>query len=222
MNCVWKCCTLRNSHLNSYWKKNYRFAYFGQIQLYFQKQPFADNLHNRCLIKNFAIFTGKHLCCSLLSITLQAFSPATSLKRLQHRCFPVNITNFLGTASFMKHLWWLLLYSEQLQPYILTVFWGIWALWTISILLPFFSDRVRGCPMEGASYCCFCKAVSNNFFQQVLLINIISTYANLLQHFIFARFLLIEDYGKCALRKEPVIGCSFKHIFFEGLTDKFH
>ena len=176
---------------------------------------------NRCL-KNFAIFTGKHLCCSLLSITLQAFSPATSLKRLQHRRFPVNIAKFLGTASFMEHLWWPLLYSEQLQPYILTVFWGIWALWTISILLPFFSDRVRGCPMEGASYCCFCKAVSNNFFQQVLLINIISTYANLLQHFIFARFLLIEDYGKCALRKEPVIGCSFKHIFFEGLTDKFH
>ena len=45
--------------------------------------------------------------------------------------------------------------------------------------------------MEGASYCCFRKAVSNNFFQQVLLINIISTYANSLQHFIFARFLLI-------------------------------
>ena len=46
--------------------------------------------------------------------------------------------------------------------------------------------------MEDASYCCFRKTVSNNFFQQVLLINIISTYANLLQHFIFARFLLIE------------------------------
>ena len=68
--------------------------------------------------------------------------------------------------------------------------------------------------MEGASYCCFRKAVSNNFFQQVLLINIISTYANLFQRFIFACFFLIEDYGKCALRKEPVIGCSFiKHIF---------
>ena len=28
----------------------------GQIQFYFLKQPFADNLQNRCL-KNFAIFT---------------------------------------------------------------------------------------------------------------------------------------------------------------------
>ena len=70
------------------------------------------------------------------------------------------------------------------------------------------------CSMESASYCCFREAVSNNFFQQVLLINIISTYANLFQRFIFACFFLIEDYGKCALRKEPVIGCSFiKHIF---------
>ena len=68
--------------------------------------------------------------------------------------------------------------------------------------------------MESASYCCFHKAVSNNFFQQTLLINIISTYANLFQHFIFASFFLMEDYEKCALRKEPVIGCSFiKHIF---------
>ena len=46
--------------------------------------------------------------------------------------------------------------------------------------------------MEGASYYCFCKAVSSNFFQQILLINIISTYANLLQRFIFASFLSIE------------------------------
>ena len=79
-----------------------------------------------------------------------------------------------------------------------------------------------GCSMEGASYCCFHKAVSNNFFQQVLLINLISTYANLLQHFIFARFLLIEDYRKCALRTEPIIGRGFKQLFFESVTDKFH
>ena len=82
-----------------------------------------------------------------------------------------------------------LLYFEQLQRQILTVFLGICALWTISIFLTFFSDRVVRCSMEGASYCCFRKAVSSNFFQQVLLIIIISTYANLLQHFIFARFL---------------------------------
>ena len=32
-------------------------------------------------IKNFAIFTGKHLCWGLFSIKLQAFRPATFLKR---------------------------------------------------------------------------------------------------------------------------------------------
>ena len=75
--------------------------------------------------------------------------------------------------------------------------------------------------MEGASYCCFRKAVSNNFFQQVLLINIISTYANLLQHFIFARFLLIERrlWKVCTTKGDGY--CSFKHTFFESLTDKF-
>ena len=30
-------------------------------------------------------------------------------RRLQHRCFPVNITNFLRTSFFIEHLWWLLL-----------------------------------------------------------------------------------------------------------------
>ena len=62
----------------------------------------------------------------------------------------------------------------------------------------FLCDRVMGRSMESPSYCCFRKAVSNNFFQKILLINYIGTYANLLQHFIFARFLLIENYGKCA------------------------
>ena len=73
--------------------------------------------------------------------------------------------------------------------------------------------------MEEASYCCFRKVVSNNFFQQVKSYwqNFISTCANLLQYFIFARFLLIEDYEKCALRKEPVIGCGFKIYFLKVL-----
>ena len=48
-------------------------------------------------LKNFAIFTGKHLCWSLL-IKLQAESLA---ERLQHRCFHVNIAKF-----FTEHLHW--------------------------------------------------------------------------------------------------------------------
>ena len=46
------------------------------------------------VIKNFAVFAGKHYCCSLLLIELQTWSTA---KRLQQRCFPVNIMEFLRT-----------------------------------------------------------------------------------------------------------------------------
>ena len=54
------------------------------------------NSHRRCsvkkgVLKNFANFTGKHLCWSPFLILLQVFRPATLLKRkiLQHWCFPV-------------------------------------------------------------------------------------------------------------------------------------
>ena len=35
--------------------------------------------------------------------------------RLQHRCFPVNIANFVETAFFIEHVWWLLLKNGK-QP----------------------------------------------------------------------------------------------------------
>ena len=50
------------------------------------------------VLKNFAIFTGKHFCWSLLLTKLQGF-----------RCFPVNIAKLLRAAFFIEHLRWLLL-----------------------------------------------------------------------------------------------------------------
>ena len=82
----------------------------------------------------------------------------------------------------------------------------------------FFSDRVMGCFAEGASYCCFPIVVSNNYFQKVILINFICTFANFLQHFIFARFQLIEDYGKYTLRKEQVVPTFVKR--FKKMVEK--
>ena len=61
------------------------------------------------------------------------------------------------------------------------------------------------CFAEGASYCFFPIVVSNNYFQKVLLISFNCTFANFLQDFVFARFQLIEDYGKYTLRKEQVV-----------------
>ena len=56
--------------------------------------------HRRCSIKivalkNFAKFTGKHLCQSLFFNKVAA--PTLLKKRLWHRCFPVNLAKFLGT-----------------------------------------------------------------------------------------------------------------------------
>ena len=56
------------------------------------------------VLRNFAKFTGKHLCQSPF-----LNRPATLLKSLWHRCFPVNFAKFLKTSFFTEHLQWLLL-----------------------------------------------------------------------------------------------------------------
>ena len=68
-----------------------------------QKQPFADVLQNRCSKK----FRNIHRETTVLE---SLFSKATFIKackfvkkRIQHRCFPVNIVKFLRTAFFVEH-----------------------------------------------------------------------------------------------------------------------
>ena len=62
--------------------------------------PMCKNSHRRCsvkkgVLKNFAEFTGKHLCRR----------SATLLKmRTWHRCFPVNFAKLLRTF-FTEHVW---------------------------------------------------------------------------------------------------------------------
>ena len=61
-------------------------------------------------LRNFAKFTGKHLCRSLFFNTVAALRPATLLKkRLWHRCFHVNFAKFLRTPFPTEYLWRLLL-----------------------------------------------------------------------------------------------------------------
>ena len=50
--------------------------------------------------ENFAIFTWEHLCWCLFP-GLQAYN---FFKRLQRRCFPVNIAKFLR-ATISKNIW---------------------------------------------------------------------------------------------------------------------
>ena len=58
------------------------------------------------VLKNLAIFKGKHLFLSRFLIKLQ-----TLLKRDSNtnRCFPVNVAKFLRRPFITEHLWWLLL-----------------------------------------------------------------------------------------------------------------
>ena len=59
--------------------------------------------HRRCsvekgVLRNFAKFTGKHLCQSPFFNKVAGLRPATLLKKkLWHRCFPVNFAKFLRT-----------------------------------------------------------------------------------------------------------------------------
>ena len=55
------------------------------------------------VLKNFAIFTGKHLCWNHFLIKLQDWRPVFVFKkRLQHRCFSVITAKFLRIAFFPK------------------------------------------------------------------------------------------------------------------------
>ena len=86
-----------------------------------QKQPFLLNFFFRSsllqmffkidVLKN-SQYSQENTCVGVsFLIKLLASRPATLLKkRLQHRCFPVNIENFLRTPFFTEHLRWLLLF----------------------------------------------------------------------------------------------------------------
>ena len=45
------------------------------------KNQAPEVFYKKAVLKNFSVFTGKHLCWSLFLIKLQAFRSATSLKR---------------------------------------------------------------------------------------------------------------------------------------------
>ena len=57
------------------------------------------------VIKNFKNFTGKHRCWGLKACN-------SIKKRVQHRCFSLNIVKVLRTAFFIELLWWLLLHPS--------------------------------------------------------------------------------------------------------------
>ena len=72
--------------------KNTFFTEYLWVTAYCYKK---DNL------RNFAKFTAKHSCRSILFIKVAVLRPATFLKkRLRHRCFPVNF------AKISRNIFW--------------------------------------------------------------------------------------------------------------------
>ena len=62
------------------------------------------------VIRNFAKFTGKHLCQSLFLNKYSGLRPENFLKkRLWYRCFSVNFAKFLKTLFLIEHLRFLFL-----------------------------------------------------------------------------------------------------------------
>ena len=74
--------------------------------------------HQRCsvrkgVLRNFAKFTGKHLCQSLFFNKVAGLRPATLLKkRLWHRFFTVNFAEFLRVLFLQSTSGRLLLHNE--------------------------------------------------------------------------------------------------------------
>ena len=101
---------VKNSNLHHWEILNTTNCYLcdgKQTQL--QKQPPEVLCKKRCS-RNFAKFTGKHLCQSLFFNKIAGLRSATLLKkRLWHGCFPVNFAKFLRTPFIIEHLRWLLL-----------------------------------------------------------------------------------------------------------------
>ena len=65
-------------------------------------------------LRNFAIFTEKHLRVSLFLIKQTC---NFIKKRFQYKCFPVNIAKFLRTTFSITNLWWLFLHCTALFIY---------------------------------------------------------------------------------------------------------
>ena len=68
-------------------------------------------------LKNFALFTKKCLCWSLLLIKgLELYQKETSTQ-----VFSLDIAKFLRKAFFTEHFWWLLLNYQSLKRYSITI-----------------------------------------------------------------------------------------------------
>ena len=80
---------------------------FGNSSTIFRSSHWKCSIR-KAILKNFVIFTGKHLCWGLFLLKLQAFRPLTVLKR------DFNTDIFLWiSGNFYEHLFWRTRSSHQ-------------------------------------------------------------------------------------------------------------
>ena len=78
-----------------------------------QKQPYVDVLQNRSSKKFRYIHKKTYVLEPFLHKTAGLTACSFTWKRLQHRCFLVNVAKFLRRAFFVEHLrWYLLIFSS--------------------------------------------------------------------------------------------------------------
>ena len=91
------------------------------IRLFLSRSSHSEAFCKKFVLKNFAKFTGKQLCHSLFLKKVVGLRPATLLKKLWHRCIPVNFVKFLSSPIFTEHLWWLLLSFPSFEKIFFTL-----------------------------------------------------------------------------------------------------
>ena len=69
------------------------------------------------VLKNFAIFAGKHLCWSLFLEKLQTWRSATLLKKTPIQMFSCEYCGIFKNTFFIEHFRWLLLNKEEWGGY---------------------------------------------------------------------------------------------------------
>ena len=110
----------------------------------FSEQPAV--FYKRGVLKNFAIFTGKHLCRSFFFINLKTFRPSDQQlyqKGPPNRFFPVNITNFSRTSYLQNICERLLLVFYQLYALVVLQTAFHTSIYVMFMITNFFEPRMR-------------------------------------------------------------------------------
>ena len=103
------CLNVENSLWMTATTCNFYFSYKKQKQA-------SEVFYKKGVLRNFAIFIGKHLCQSLFLNKIGSLRPETLLKkRLWHRCFLLNFEKFLRTPFLQNTSGWLLLKKSTSQ-----------------------------------------------------------------------------------------------------------